>query len=140
MQSAVSLPNLLIYTPAPVKTRPGPHYGMLAYSQSTGVAICERLDAPEVLRARTDFPARTQAQIKAMPLWAQPPIETRGVRGDWGLEGLAYRDKITREFGPGIFYQGDGWWQEVIKGDNGRIAVKTDDHNYTIYCYLPGQT
>jgi hypothetical protein len=50
----------------------------------------------------------------------------------------AYRAMIVNEFGNGLFHHREGWWQELLKGDNGRIVVKTDDHHYTIICYLPG--
>jgi len=140
MQFASSMPNPSPTSPFPEYTRRNPLWGMVGCSTITGVVIAEKLVIPEVLRPRTDIPPKTEAQIRAMPLWAQPPLEGQYVRGDWGHASELYRSKIVREFGPHIFHRGDGWWQEVLKGEKGRIAVKSDDHYYTIYCYLPGQT
>jgi hypothetical protein len=112
---------------------------MIAYSVVTGIMIVEKHDVPDVLRPRPS-PPKAIAEIKAMPVWAQPPIEARYIRADWGDVDPNYRAKIVKEFGPDLFYQMPGWWQEVLKGDNGRIVVKTDDHYYTVFCYLPGQT
>jgi hypothetical protein len=117
-----------------------PTWGKLAFSSITHVSIFEKLEIYDVLSPRTDFTPKTGAQIKATPVWAQPPIASRCIRADWGHINAHYKASIVKDFGEDFFFQSPGWWQEVMKGSKGRIAVKTDDHYYTVYCYLPGQT
>lgn len=137
MQYASSLPNMVVTYPTPnLETR----WQRLGFSPTTGVAIRLKLDVPELLRAHGKSPRMTIAQIEEMPLWAQPPVDDCIMRADWGHVHVNYRARILSEFGQDIFNQYPGWWQEVIKGSQGRIAVKSDDHYYTVYCYLPGHT
>jgi hypothetical protein len=104
------------------------------------MAVRLKLDIPELLRPHSKPPPMTIAQIEKVPLWAQPPFDDCVMRVDWAHVHVNYRARVLREFGQDIFIQYPGWWQEVIKGSQGRVAVKSDDHYYTVYCYLPGHT
>jgi hypothetical protein len=141
MQFSSSLP-----TPdKPLQLEPSPAHQpnviVRAKSNQTGVVISELLSAPPLLRSHGNSPPRSEERVRTTPVWAQPPIETACVRGSWG-EGMtdAYRSMIVSEFGSVLFHQREGWWQELLKSDNGRIVVKTDNHHYTVICYLPGLT
>ena len=139
MQYATSLPNMVVTYPLPDDSLE-PRWQRLGFSPTTGVAIRLKLDIPELLRPYEKPPPMTIEQIEKMPLWAQPPVDDCIMRADWAHVHVNYRARVMREFGQDIFIQYPGWWQEVIKGSQGRIAVKSDDHYYTVYCYLPGHT
>lgn len=113
---------------------------VLARSSWTKVVISESLFAPPLLRSHEDSPPRSRDNIKDQPAWAQPPMEIACVRGTWEAMTYDYRALVFKEFGHILFHQRQGWWQELLKSDTGRIVVKTDAHHYTVICYLPGLT
>ncbi|KAL7420766.1 hypothetical protein Q5752_004718 [Cryptotrichosporon argae] len=70
------------------------------------------------------------------PRWAQPPARTTAVVGR--AKSAGPEPEVDADFDPDLFNGTDGEWIEVIKGEEGRIAVKSTVAQYEVMVWLPG--
>ncbi|KAK4689699.1 hypothetical protein P7C73_g406, partial [Tremellales sp. Uapishka_1] len=72
------------------------------------------------------------------PRWAQPPAQSSSVSGRAASFGSAM-DQPDADFDPELF-EGipEGEWIEIIKGMEGRIAIKATPAEYEVMVWLPG--
>ncbi|OCF57040.1 hypothetical protein L486_05897 [Kwoniella mangroviensis CBS 10435] len=74
------------------------------------------------------------------PRWACPPAKTNAVSG----RALSFGSSQDRpdvsfdDFDPELFEGSENEWIEIIKGAEGRIAIKSTPHLYDIMVWLPG--
>lgn len=74
------------------------------------------------------------------PRWAQPPTVTNAVSG----RALSFGSAQSRpdinfdDFDPELFEGKDEEWIEIIKGMEGRIAIRSTPEMYDIMVWLPG--
>jgi hypothetical protein len=71
------------------------------------------------------------------PRWAQPPAKTNTVSGRASLFGGG-TERPDIDFDPELFQSDTDEWIEIIKGSEGRIAVKSTKGFYIIMVWLPG--
>jgi hypothetical protein len=67
-----------------------------------------------------------------------PPTRPRWAKAPQALSAGAEIDQPDIDCEAELFEGEDGQWIEIMKGSDGRIAVKSDSTHYNIMVWLPG--
>ncbi|ORY27100.1 hypothetical protein BCR39DRAFT_539252 [Naematelia encephala] len=76
------------------------------------------------------------SRVAVPPRWAQPPHHINAISGR--AQSFSAGDSREVDFDPELFDGAEGEWIEIIKGSEGRIAVKSTPTTYAIMVWLPG--
>lgn len=147
-------------------TPPAPAHRVVATSEITGCTISAPISPPAHYPIPTPPPSRDHFQPNTPsssstastrsssssgrsslsapppPRWARPPTKSNSVSG----RALSMNNKdrpdvdfdFQHDFDPELFEGQEGEWIEIIKGSEGRIAVKSTPKEYLVMVWLPG--